>query len=82
MKNIEYECPKCGELEEIYNSSDPEFDVATDEMGHTYDFVTIERKCGKCDHRWTEYMRLVYDGYYTEGRLYNKDGQIERTDEV
>ena len=76
MKTREYECPKCGEFEEVYNSSDPEIDV-TAQGEDIYEVVTIERRCHKCGHHWTEYMRLIYDGCYTDGKLYNKDGEEE-----
>lgn len=79
-KTREYECPKCGEFEEVYNSSDPEIDI-TEEDGEVYEFVVIERRCHKCGHHWTEYMRLTYDGCYTDGKLYNKNGEEEREEE-
>lgn len=72
-KAREYECPKCGEFEEVYNASDPELDV-TETDGDIYEIISITRKCNKCGHEWTEYMRLTYDGCYSEGVLYDKNG--------
>lgn len=82
MKNIEYECPECGEFEEVYNVSDPELDVTADQMGHTYEIISIERRCDRCGHHWIEYMRLVYDGCCSKSILYDKDGQIDKGAEV
>lgn len=70
----EYECPKCGEFEEVCNSGDLEIDV-TEQGADIYEIVIIERKCNKCGHYWTEYMRLVYDGCFTDGKLYDKNGK-------
>ena len=80
MKTREYECPKCGEFEEVYNLSSPEIDV-TEQNGDLYEIITIERRCQKCGHRWTEHMRLTYDGCYTDGKIYNKNGEEEVTEE-
>jgi len=73
-KTREYECPKCGEFEEVYNASDPEIDV-TETDGDIYEIISITRKCAKCGHRWTEYMRLTYDGYYDGAYCYDKNGE-------
>ena len=76
MKAREYECPKCGEFEEVCNVSAPEPDI-TERDGDIYEYVSIERACHTCGHRWTEYMRLVYDGYCDNSKIYNAEGEEE-----
>lgn len=73
-KTREYECPKCGEFEEVYNIGEPWLEAIEQEDGNICDIVSIERKCHKCGHTWTEGFRAVYDGYVSENTLYDKDG--------
>ena len=77
MKTREYECPECGELEEVYNSSEPTLDI-TERDGEIYEYLSIERRCHKCGHAWTEYLRLVYDGYFDNNKIYLPNGEEVR----
>lgn len=76
MKVREYECPQCGEFEEVYNIGEPNLDI-TEREGETYEYVAIERRCHTCGHSWTEYMRLTYDGYCDGSKIYNAEGEEE-----
>lgn len=73
-KTREYECPNCGEFEEVTNGALEDIDV-TENDGDIYEYVAIQRKCHRCGNRWTEYMRLVYDGYYDGAYCYDKNGK-------
>ena len=72
-KTREYECPNCGEFEEVYNASGPKIDFSETD-GDIYEIISITRKCYKCGAKWTEYMRLMYDGYYDGANIYDKNG--------
>lgn len=77
MKKRQYECPKCGEVEEVVGSLQEEIDVAETEDGDLYEFVTLNCQCYKCEHEWTEYARLTYDGFYDKEKriVYNAEGR-------
>lgn len=79
MKTREYECPKCGEFDSVYVNGEIELDFS--EGDDQYEFIIVPRKCPVCGHHWTEYMRLTYDGCYTDGKLYDKNGKEEREEE-
>lgn len=75
-KRREYECPDCGEFEEVATiESCGDIDV-TEKDGDTYEFIPVVRKCFKCGAQWTEYMRLVYDGYWDKDKEYNAKGEV------
>lgn len=71
----EYECPKCGEFEEVATTDIGENIDLAEEGAELYEYITVRRKCYKCGAKWTEYMRLTYDGCYSEGALYDKNGE-------
>ena len=77
MKAREYECPECGEFEEV--SSDHYDDVdMTERDGDIYEYIAVKRFCHKCGHAWTEYLRLVYDGYFDNNKIYLPNGEEEK----
>ena len=73
-KTREYECPKCGEFEEVATVDIGENIDLAEEGANLYEYITVKRKCYKCGAKWTEYMRLVYDGYSNGANIYFKDG--------
>lgn len=78
-KTREYECPDCGEFEEVTTSAvDTDIEVA-EENAELYEYIAVRRKCHRCGAQWTEYMRLVYDGYCNRDGTYDKNG-IKVTD--
>lgn len=74
-KTREYLCPYCGEVEEVYNDSAFDDIDCTEKNGDIYEFISVRRKCAKCGSHWTEHLRLVYDGYYFNGREYDENGE-------
>lgn len=76
MKTREYECPICGEFEEVSNRSVDDIDVA-ERNGDTYEYIAVQRFCYKCCAKWTEYMRLVYDGYFDGEKVYLPNGEVD-----
>lgn len=74
-KAKEYQCPFCEEVEEVYNDGNLDDIDCTEKNGDIYEFVSIRRKCAKCGSRWTEHMRLVYDGFTFNGREYDEKGE-------
>ena len=78
-KTREYECPKCGAFEEVCNcGGNGDIDV-TERNDDLYEYIAAERKCTKCGARWTEYMRLVYDGYCDGEKIYLPNGEIDES---
>lgn len=80
IKNKAFICPKCGydgeEEEDLICSYDADtFDTAVDENNELYDYLTANCGCHKCGHKWTEYFRLMFDGYYSDDVDYNKHGE-------
>lgn len=76
-KTREYECPNCKEFEEIVNDGSlGDIDV-TERNGEMYEYIEVKRKCHICGATWTEYMRLVYDGYFDGERVYLPNGEAD-----
>ena len=78
MKKKPYECPKCkckGANAFLRQS----IEMMIDENEELYEFVTFDCKCHKCGHKWEEYARLTYDGYYDKEthNVYNADGSVQ-----
>ena len=73
-KAREYECPECGEFEEVATIYVDDTIEVAENGADLYEYIAIERKCYKCGAKWTEYMRLVYDGYYDGANIYDKNG--------
>lgn len=55
MKTQSYECPQCGEVEEVVGHLDDGIDIAETEDGDIYEYASVVCQCYKCGKRWTDY---------------------------
>lgn len=82
-KTREYECPHCGEYDNTVRTLDfDSIDIDADANGDDYEFISQYCACGACGHHWKEYLRLTYDGCYTDGRIYDKNGIVADPEEI
>ena len=65
MKNEEYVCPACGDVEGI-EVIDTEFDN---------NCISRKMFCSQCGRVWREYFIIKYDGYTCEDKEYDADGK-------
>lgn len=75
-KTREYECPKCAEYSEVDATLEEGLGLVVDESGEDYNFVSLSCKCATCGHEWKEFARLQFDGYASEGKYYDKNGEV------
>lgn len=61
-----YECPKCG-------SDDA---VSVNLEWYTEDEFKRDCVCNCCKSKWTEYFKIIYDGYADESGEYDKYGEM------
>ena len=57
-------CPKCGSDHNQVTDSELDF----------YSLWT-EWSCKDCGETWSEYYKLAYDGYATDGKYYDAEGE-------
>jgi hypothetical protein len=71
-KNKPYVCPKCGHND--YTVTGYAFDADQTDEGEIIEFVYKTCRCLECNEEFEEYSRLVYDGYYHNGIIYDRNG--------
>ena len=63
-KRYPFVCPACGED-----------DCETIDIDNEWDYTACKRRCLKCDHEWTDYLRTVYHGFSDETGDYDESGE-------
>ena len=58
-------CPKCGS--DDYEIEDYEWEL---------DYMMHKCYCCKCEHRWREWYKLIYDGFADDSGEYDTEGKL------